>query len=92
MDVGENSQQYKINKALNIKARYQAQLLSIPDVVGVGVGFREVEGEPTDEIALIVNVRDHDLEKSTRNEIPSELEGVPVDVKFVGDITAFDAL
>lgn len=89
MDTEEKSIDNRINRALNIKERYQAELMNIPDVVGIGVGFREVEGELTGEVALIINVKDLNLLKNVRGRIPEELEGIPVDVKFVGDIRAF---
>ena len=73
-----------------VKAKYEAILLSKKNVVGVGVGFREKGGAATDQMALIVSV----LKKLPANEvgiadlIPTELEGVPVDVKEVGEIRA----
>lgn len=73
-----------------VKAKYEAMLLSKKNVVGVGVGFREQGGAATDQMALIVSV----LKKLPAHEvgiadlIPTELEGVPVDVKEVGEIRA----
>ena len=73
-----------------VKAKYEAMLLSKKNVVGVGVGFREKGGAATAQMALIVSV----LKKLPANEvgtadlIPTELEGVPVDVKEVGEIRA----
>jgi len=69
-----------------VKSKYQDLLMQKRNVVGVGIGLREVGGQITEQIALTVMVRKkypfsqlhpHDV-------IPSELDGVPVDVKEVG--------
>jgi hypothetical protein len=43
--------------ALEAKRRYGGQLLSHPDVHGVGVGRRRRRGEKTDEYAVVVHLR-----------------------------------
>jgi hypothetical protein len=59
-------------------------------VVAVGVGYRQVGGEPTDEIAIIVSVSEKLPVAKLRpgSGIPSRLEGVPVDVVEVGTLHA----
>ncbi len=60
------------------------------NVVGVGIGLRQQGGERTNEIALVVMVR----QKVPRSQlapddvIPDEIDGVPVDVQKVGSIKA----
>ncbi len=72
------------------KARYKSKLLKKANVVGVGVGMRMREGEPTGEPAIIVNVTHkmplEDLPPEDR--IPQEIDGVPVDVQPIGKIIA----
>lgn len=65
--------------------------MSRANVVGVGIGLRQVHGEPTNDVALVVMVS-HKLPPSQlkpEDLIPHELDGVPVDVQEVGDVRAF---
>ena len=60
----------------------EIELKKYPGVVGVDFGFKEIAGETTDQLALIVNV----VEKKEKSEldpteiIPAEFKGVPTDV------------
>jgi len=71
--------------------KYKPLLLSIPGVVGVGIGYATVQGQLTHEIALIVMVD----QKRSAHEIPPEalipahVNGVRVDVQEMGAFTAF---
>lgn len=73
-----------------VKEKHEALLLSKRNVVGIGIGFREKDGQMTDQMALIVSVSEKlpESEVSTADLIPAEIEGVPVDVKKVGEIRA----
>jgi hypothetical protein len=73
-----------------IKKKHEASLLSKKNVIGVGIGFREKGGQATDQMALIVSVlrKLPASEVSANDIIPTEIEGVPVDVKEVGEIRA----
>jgi len=79
-----------IRRALAVKARHEAQLMRKANVVGVGVGFREWGGRLTDEVALVVNVTRKlpSSQLAPQDLIPGEIEGVPVDVREVGQISA----
>jgi hypothetical protein len=70
-----------------IKEKHEASLLSKKNV---GIGFRERGGQATDQMALIVSVlrKLPASEVSADDIIPTEIEGVPVDVKEVGEIRA----
>src|SRR5262245_12165295 len=59
---------------LAVKERHESQLLSIPNVVGVGVGA--CNGEPC--IKVFVAERTAELER----QIPRELEGYRVDIEI----------
>ncbi|RME76258.1 MAG: hypothetical protein D6784_06210 [Chloroflexi bacterium] len=73
-----------------VKARYEQSLLQRPNVVGVGIGFKMEHNRPTDTLALVVNVKQKlpAAELSPDDILPTELEGVPVDVQEVGTIRA----
>ncbi len=73
-----------------VKEAFTEDLLAKPNVIGVGVGLREREGELTDEIVIVVLV----TKKLPRTEIepddliPTDIQGVPIDVQEVGEIAA----
>ena len=79
-----------IQQAIAVKARHEANLMKKAYVVGVGVGFRERDGQLTDEIALVVNVTRKlpAAQLSLQDIIPAEIEGIPVDVRETGEIRA----
>jgi hypothetical protein len=79
-----------VQQAIAVKARHEARLMQKANVVGVGVGFRERGGKLTDEVALVVNVIRKLPEDQLAPEdlIPTEIEGVPVDVHETGEIRA----
>jgi hypothetical protein len=74
----------------SVKQAHEGELLGMPNVVGVGVGFRWIGGRPTDQPAIIVSVRRKVRadELTPEDMVPSELDGVPVDVQESGDIEA----
>ncbi len=74
----------------SVKEAFKEDLLSKPNVIGVGVGLREREGEMTDEIVLVVLVTKKlpATEIEPDDLIPAEIQGVPVDVQEVGEIAA----
>ena len=73
-----------------VKEKYEDSLLNRKNVIGVGIGFKEEAGQVTDQMALVVSVSEKlaDNEIGDTDLIPTELEGVPVDVKEVGEIRA----
>jgi hypothetical protein len=75
------------------KAKHESELMRKANVVGVGIGFRKRDGEMTDEPSIVVSVADKVPGSMLAPEdvIPSELEGVPVDVQPVGKLRALDA-
>ena len=80
-----------IVRAQQVKAKYEQVLMRKRNVVGVGVGFREQGGQITNQVCIVVSVRKKLPlpQLSPKDAIPSELDGVPVDVKVTG---AFHAL
>ena len=75
-----------LEKAKAVKRAYQAMLLAKPNVVGVGVGYGIQDGERTEKIAIVVMVSQKlPVSQLKPTElIPSEIEGVPVDVQERG--------
>jgi len=81
----ERLEQLKVVKAVN-----EADLMRRANVVGVGIGLRQLEGKLTDEPVIVVSVvRKVPLAQlAPRDVIPRELEGMPVDVQAVGKLRA----
>jgi hypothetical protein len=78
-------------KISDIQARYVDELMAKPHVVGVGIGMAKVNGEHTNEMALVVLV-DKKVpmeELAPADRIPSEIEGVRVDVQETGVFGTF---
>ncbi len=74
-----------------IKDRHEEALLKKRNVVGLGIGYKEVKGQETGQLSLVVMVRKKEcpLQLDAMDLVPTEIEGVPVDVKEVGEIVAF---
>jgi hypothetical protein len=77
--AGENA---LVRRVTEVKRAVAGRLRTYPNVNGVGVGFKEVGGVRTDQVAIRVYVNrklpraqlaDHEL-------LPEEVEGIPVDV------------
>jgi len=82
----QDKQSAALEQARSAMQTHRAHLLSLPNVVGLGVGFRQQAGEWTESVALIVMVKQKlPLEAlSAEERIPPELDGVPVDVQETG--------
>ena len=65
-----------------IKAKVEKELLGRPGVTGVGVGYKEVGGQKTDEVAIIVYVREKKATSalSAKERVAPTIEGVKTDV------------
>jgi hypothetical protein len=75
-----------LEEARRAKAAYLDALLRKENVVGCGVGYKEVGGERTNDLAVVVSV----VEKEPREAlspgdlVPESLNGVPTDVRQTG--------
>lgn len=78
-------------RAQAARQEYQKMLMSKANVVGVGIGLRHTGGKHTEELGLVVMVRQKIPAELLAPEdvIPSEIDGVPVDVKEVGEPAPF---
>lgn len=79
-----------LEKARSVKAAHEEEILALPDVVAVGVGLRMIDGEFTDEIAIVVSVKDQQAAENLLDKhlLPDEFEGVPVNVQTSGPLFA----
>ena len=75
-------------QARAVKAAHQDNLMRKANVVGVGVGVRQRDGDYTNEIALIVFVRQKVPRELIAREdrVPKAIDGVPVDVQQIGTV------
>ena len=73
-------------RAEKVKEQFEDQLMSKANVVGVGVGFRRQRSTWTHEIAIVVMVSQKiPINLLPANDrLPTEIDGVPVDVQEVG--------
>ena len=80
----------EIEEIRAVRDRHEEGLLKKKNVVGLGIGYKEVEGQETEQLSLVVMVRKKESpsQLDAADLIPSEIEGVPLDVKEVGEIVA----
>jgi hypothetical protein len=80
-------------EAKYMKSQYSTHILGMPNVVGVGVGYKESSGKRLDELCITVLVRRKlPIEALPSSAlIPHELEGVRTDVVEVGELRALQA-
>jgi hypothetical protein len=76
-----------LDRAREISRAHSDSLLAMPNVVAVGLGY--LEGSPT-ELRLVVMVEQKvPLSALAEDEIvPSEIDGLPVEVRVVGEVSA----
>jgi len=76
-----------------VKDRHEDELLKKKNVVGLGIGYKEVGGQKTEQLSLVVMVRKKESpsQLDATDLVPSEIDGVPVDVKEVGEIVALSS-
>lgn len=81
-----------MKRAKEILAVHREALMRKANVVGVGVGLKQVREEYTSTVALIVLVTHKvSVERLAAEDlIPEEIDGVPVDVQETGLFQAQD--
>jgi len=89
-ETGQADAQAGLEKVRAVKEAHADELMAKANVVGVGVGLLESGGERTGTVAVVVMVRRKvpRAQLSAADIIPTELDGVPVDVQEVGEISA----
>lgn len=80
----------EIDRIRAVKRTYASALMNKANVIGVGIGYTWRGGEKTDQLALVVMVKKKipGTMLSQADLIPSEIDGVPVDVQEVGEVKA----
>lgn len=68
-----------IDEIRRIKAEVEGELLKLPGVAGVDVGYKYVGGKKTDVIAIRVLVKEK-KDVPEEDSVPKEIRGVPTDV------------
>lgn len=69
-----------VDEIIAIKQRVEAQFLNAPGVTGVDVGYKEVGGERTGQVAIRVHVAAKTDAIPDDQRVPGEIDGVPTDV------------
>jgi hypothetical protein len=85
---GEEQTAY--DRVKTVKQNYESELMSKSNVLGVGIGFRQKDGLRTDAVALVVMVERKvpGTQLAPDDVIPTEIEGVPIDVQEIGKVRA----
>jgi hypothetical protein len=83
-----------VTKVRNVKEKFLEQLLPLKNVVSVGIGRKKVQGRETEELAIIVGVKQklpHELIKKS-DLIPLVLDEIKTDVIQIGEISVLPPL
>lgn len=77
-------------RILAVKNIHEDDLLAKANVVGVAIGFQQKDGQSTGTLALVVMVSSKVSQStlSPEDQIPVSIDGIPIDVQEVGQISA----
>jgi len=80
----------QLAKIQEVKESKEGGILELPNVVGLGIGYKETKGKMGNEACISVYVRKKVAAKSleSRQQVPKSLDDVKTDVIEVGDIEA----
>ncbi len=81
----------ELDRMREVKSAYEVDLMRKANVVGVGIGLRQVGEKSTGEPVIVVSVTNKVpvSQLAPKDVIPRELDGIPVDVQAVGKLRAF---
>ena len=71
----------QLNRIRRVKAANEKKWLTLPEVVGVGIGVTS-----TGETGIIVSVKENP--QKIREKIPAEISGVPIEIRETGEFKA----
>jgi hypothetical protein len=77
------------NRILQAKQENKNSLINLPNVTGVGVGYKISDGVVTDELSVVCLVTNKTSNLPNSAMIPAQIGGVVTDVIQVGEIVAF---
>ena len=80
----------EINQVIQAKKDSLNTLMTKPNVVGVGVGYKETDGVRTGALSVVCLVSKKTDKLPPGGEIPDHVNGIQTDVAQVGEIVAFD--
>jgi len=69
----------EMEKVRRVKEQVERELLALPNVTGVDIGQKTVDGEKTDQLAIVVYVSEK-KDVPSEDQVPAEIQGVPTDV------------
>ena len=77
-----------MNRIHRLKRKHEKNLMKMDNVVGIGVGYKIVGGETTQDPAILVLVKEKvpDKQLLSRHRVPKTLNEVPTDVVEVGEV------
>ncbi|MCC5929666.1 MAG: hypothetical protein JJU28_10505 [Cyclobacteriaceae bacterium] len=80
-----------LQRIRNLLNENRMALLSLPNVVATGIGYKISEGITTEELSIICSVEVKKPKNRLRDEdlVPSRIQGIPTDVVPTGAISAF---
>lgn len=83
-----------MHRLLRTMSVYGSDLMNRDNVVGMGVGFKEIGGKPTGRIAIVVMVsKKMPMSSIARNQaIPRQINSIHTDVLEVGELTMLSRL
>ncbi|HOF54915.1 MAG TPA: hypothetical protein PLD74_03020 [Prolixibacteraceae bacterium] len=70
----------KLEQAIQQLALVEKELMSIPGVNAVDVGYKYVNGVVTDEICIRVHVKKKKKKVPKKERIPDEINGIKTDI------------
>jgi hypothetical protein len=80
----------ELERVRRIRSEHEAEILAKANVVGVGIGLSSAPEEMGSEVVIVVSVT-HKVPTAQLNasdRVPRELDGVPVEVRAVGQVRA----
>lgn len=89
-DTNNADERTSLENARLAKEKFGAELLEKKNVIGIGIGLRQKDGEVSDEVVLVVMVtrKVSSGELSLEDQLPQEIGGVQIDVQEIGEIRA----
>ena len=77
-----------IETVTKIKKKHERELLKKPGVVGVGVGYKYIEGKKTEELCIVcyVNKKIPEEQLKKKDIILKVIEGIKTDIIESGNI------